>query len=380
MPLADECGDVYPVSVALTRSGSSSPLARFTTFLTYQQPNAVSPTGGALRVGVVVPVTGSVPAMADVLTDHHEAAATVAVSPAAVDQIESTRSRDGLRALEPLAALSGDQLIDQPYVPINVAALSEAGIAGEIGAQVLRGDDVLRGAGLKPDGGPWVDTASAFAEGDGGNLASGLQVAGASEAVISDDDLASDGLNNYTFAQPFTLDLGHGSTIPAVAADSTLSTRFTAEPGDPVLGAEQLLAGLSFVHFENAFLADPRGVVVDPPPGWRPSAAFMDTLLGGLTANPALSPVTLAQLFAQVPVGGGPDDREPAVRQLQSGPASRGIRHRGAAHRGRPPAAGVVVLRAERRSRRAPRRLQLPRRHPPRQRGPRPQLLARATR
>ena len=273
----------------------------------------------------MVPVTGNLPAMADTLTEHHDVAATLAVSPAAVNAVEASRSRSGLRALDQLATLGGDQLIDQPYVPINVAALSEAGIAGEIGAQVVRGDDILRGAGLKPDSGPWVDTASSFSQGDAGDLASGLQVAGASQAVISDDDLASGGLNNYTFAQPFTLDLGHGSTIPALEADSTLSSRFTAEPGDPVLGAEQLLAGLSFVHFEDAFLADPRGVVVVPPPSWRPSAAFIDTLLGGLTANPALSPVTLAQLFTQVPVGGGPDDREPAVRQLQSGPASRGI-------------------------------------------------------
>ena len=124
-----------------------------------------------------------------------------------------------------------------------MAALSEAGIAGEIGAQVDRGDEMLRDAGLKPAGGPWVDTASSFAQGDAGNLASGLQVAGASQLVLSDDDLAAGGLSNYTFAQPFTLDLGHGSTVPAAAADSALSARFTAEPADPVLGAEQLLAG-----------------------------------------------------------------------------------------------------------------------------------------
>ncbi len=146
--------------------------------------------------------------------------------------------------------------------------------------------------------------------------------------VISDSDMATGGLSNYTFAQPFNLDLGHGSTIPAVAADSTLSARFTAEVGDPVLGAEQLLAGLSFVHFENAFLGSPRGVVVDPPPGWRPSAAFMDTLLGGLAGNPALKAETLSQLFADVPVGG---NHEPAVRQLQSGPASQGITRSAAA-------------------------------------------------
>ena len=50
-PLTGKCGDVYPVSVALVRQGSSSPLARFTTFLTYQEPTAVSATGGPLRVG-----------------------------------------------------------------------------------------------------------------------------------------------------------------------------------------------------------------------------------------------------------------------------------------------------------------------------------------
>ena len=114
-----------------------------------------------------------------------------------------------------------------------------------------------------------------------------------------------------------------------MAADSTLSARFTADQADPVLGAEQLLAGLSFVHFEDAFLSDPRGVVVTPPPGWQPSAAFMDALLGGLSGNPALSPVTLGQLFTQVPAGG---NREPAVRQLQAGPADHGIT-RGAADR-----------------------------------------------
>ena len=44
-PSTDECEGVYAVSVALVRSGSSSPLSRFTTFLTYQQPNAMSATG-----------------------------------------------------------------------------------------------------------------------------------------------------------------------------------------------------------------------------------------------------------------------------------------------------------------------------------------------
>jgi hypothetical protein len=63
-------------------------------------------------------------------------------------------------------------------------------------------------------------------------------------------------------------------------------------------------------------------VVVVPPPGWRPSKDFLETLLFGLTGNPALSAVTLDQLFTQVHSGG---NDEPSTRRLQAGPASGGI-------------------------------------------------------
>jgi hypothetical protein len=325
-PLDDDCQGVYPVSVALVRQGSSTPVARFTTFLTYQQPNAESTTGGPLRVSVVVPVTASgLTTTADALSDtqNHDVPTTLAVSPLAVSAVDATHARDGTRALEQLAALSSDEMIDQPYVPINLAALTGAGLSSEVSEQFSRGDDILRAGGLKPDGTAWVDTSSTLSAGDAGNFASGLQLAGATQAVVNDSDLASAGLSNYTFAQPFTLDLAHGSTIPATAADSSLSARFTATPSNPVLGAEQLLAGLSFVHFEDTFLRQPRGVVVVPPAKWHPSTAFMDALLGGLTpANTALKAVTLSDLFAQVPAGG---NREPAMRQLQSGAANHGI-------------------------------------------------------
>jgi hypothetical protein len=327
-PDIGRCGDVYPVAVSLLRQGSTAPLAHFTTFVTYQEAGAPGSigTGGQLRVGVVVPVTtgtGAV-AMAGALSDHGDVATTLAVSPLAVGAMEQGRSRDGLRALDELASLSGDEVLDQPYVPVNLAALSGAGLAGEITVQLQRGDELLHSAGLKPAGGPWVDASSSFTQGDAANLAAGLQVARAPQLVLGDGDLAAGGVSNYTFAQPFTLDLGHGSTLPAVASNSTLSARFTATPRNPVLGAEQLLAALSFVHFENAALAAARGVVVDPPAGWRASSAFMGTLLGGLSGNPALSAVTLSQLFGQVPVGG---NREPSTRRLQAGPAGHGITH-----------------------------------------------------
>jgi Family of unknown function (DUF6049) len=323
-PLTGRCGDVYPVTVALERQGSASPLERFTTFLTYQEPTAIG-EGGKLSVGVVVPVgANGTTTLATALSDYRDVPTTLAVSPAAVAGIEETHSRSGLRALEQLATLDAEEVLGAPYVSVNVAALPAAGIAGEISAQVSRGDELLHTVGLRPTGGTWLDTTSSFSQGDAGDLAAGLHEAGASQLVLSDNDLGSGGESNYTFAQPFTLDLGHGTSVTAVASDSTLSARFTADPADPVLEAEQLLAGLSFVHFENAFLPEPRGVVITPAPGWRPSGPFMETLLAGLSDNPALKAVTLSQLFSTVPVGG---NHEPDSRTLQSGPAGHGISH-----------------------------------------------------
>jgi uncharacterized protein DUF6049 len=323
------CGDVYPVTVALLRQGSSTPLAHLTTFLTFDEPEGPPSPGGPLRVGVVVPVNdGGVTTAANALAAYRDVPTTLVVSPLAMTNATRVRDHADTRALSQLETLNAsDEILDQSYVPINVAALSEAGLHGEINAQVQRGDELLRTAGLRPDEGPWVDTTTAFSQGDAPNLASGLQVAGAPQLVLSDNDLAAAGRANYTFAQPFTLDL-RGSSVPAAAVDSTLSARFTADANDPVLGAEQLLASLAFVHYENATLPDQRGVVVAPPAGWRPSAPFLETLLGGLSAaNPTLSAVTLTQLFAQVPIGG---NDEPSVRHLQSGPATRGITHNAA--------------------------------------------------
>ncbi len=322
-PNSGSCGDVYPVSVALFRQGSTSPLERFTTFLTYQEPGAIG-AGGPLRVGVVLnPETApALEPVAAALSTYHDVPTTLAVSPLAVQEALVQHTREDARALAQLSTLSAGQVIAQPFVPVDLAAMTQAGIGGEILAQVDRGDELLRQAGLRPSAGPWVDTVSGFNQGDASNLATGVQQTGAQHLVLSDGDLSQGGLTNYTFAQTFNLDAGRSPNIPTVAADSTLSSRFTAQPADPVLGAEQLLAGLSFVHFENAYARDPRGVVVVPSPGWQPSKAFLETLLAGLTGNPALNAVTLDQLFAQVHAGG---NGEPFMRRLQAGPASGGI-------------------------------------------------------
>ena len=47
------------MSVALLRQGDATPVARFTTFLTYQEPHGPVGADGPLRVGLVAPVLGA---------------------------------------------------------------------------------------------------------------------------------------------------------------------------------------------------------------------------------------------------------------------------------------------------------------------------------
>jgi hypothetical protein len=314
------CGDIYPVSVALLRQGSSTPLARFTTFLTYEEPDRQA---GALRVGTVVPVgSGDTSALAQTLSDHRGVAVTLAVNPQSAAALAAKHSHADSRVLSQLAALTAgggsDQLLSQPYVPVNLAALEAAGLGGEITAQLDQGTELLHQAGLHPADGTWVDTASTFTAAQGSDLANGLATARAHTVVLDDGDLTgTPPTEKYTFASPFSLDALRSHTT-VLAADSSLDSRFTANPADPVLEANQLLGGLSFIHYEDAFLSDARGVVLVPPAGWQASAPLVGALLGGLDNNPALAPVTLDQLVAQVPAGANDD---PASRRLQGGAA-----------------------------------------------------------
>jgi hypothetical protein len=337
-PDIGRCIGVYPVSVALFRHGSSSALSRFTTFLAYQEP--IGAGNGPLRVGVIMPVgpqsdrappTSSQLSAAESettqLAEHDNVHVTVAVAPAAAAGLAAGKGGKARTARDELADLTdpggpgGDQLLAEPYTPINVAALARAQLSGEISEQMARGTTLLHEAGLHPTPGAWVDTTSQFSTADSTNLASGLRSAGANRLVVDDSVLAlpsGASQSPLTFAQTFALDLGHGGRVSAAATNSVADSRFSADPGNPNLAANQLLATLEFIHFENAYTGT-RGVVVEPPAGWRPTSAFLSTLLSGMTNNPVVMPVTLDEFFAQVPAGG---NSEPASLHLQSGPAA----------------------------------------------------------
>jgi Family of unknown function (DUF6049) len=247
----------------------------------------------------------------------------LAANPATVTSLLANGAKTGRRAVAQLQDLTtapgDDQLISQPYVPVNVAALAGAGLTSEIGAQLARGTSLLHAAGLSPTSGTWVDTSSEFDNTDATSAGLGLQAAHAGQLVLDDTDLAPGGSEALTFAQPFSLTLGH-QHVTAAAADSQLDSFFTADGDDPVLAANQLVASLEFIHFENPFKTDARGIVLEPPASWHPSDELITTLLNELGGNPVLDPVTLDQFFEQVPKGG---NEEPESRHLVSGSPSK---------------------------------------------------------
>jgi Family of unknown function (DUF6049) len=340
------CGDVYPVSVALYRQGTTAPLAHFTTFLTYQEPNDSSSdgSGGPLRVGLVMPVSAPLspthespsgaalePAesVTGILAAHRGVAVSIAANPVTVTALAAA-GKKGHRAITQLrdlttAPVGGDELLTQSFVPIDLAGLARAGLSDEIGAQLARGTALLSAVGLHPTPGSWVDTSSNLSSADATDLGDGLAAAHADHVVVDDADLAplptgpTVPKNLPTFAQPFTLSVGHGRHATAAGASSEVDALFNADPDDPVLAANQMIATLEFMHFENAFESDARGVVVEPPASWEPSEALLTTLLTEMAGNPILSPVSLSQFFAQVPKGG---NDEPASRHLAAGAPS----------------------------------------------------------
>ncbi len=93
---------------------------------------------------------------------------------------------------------------------------------------------------------------------------------------------------------------------------------FDADPSDPALEANQLLADLAMIHFEAPNTATPRAVVAVPPAGWVPSRTFDAELLAGLATDPVVRATTLSAYFSSFP--GVPGAAAPS-RHLQSGGA-----------------------------------------------------------
>ena len=169
------CADVYPVKVTLG-DDSSSPAgagAQLVTYLVYDDPAAGA---GPLRFALVVPL-GLAPPVADATGRVRSPApgtvsalerlatslgggtpvpVTLVPDPATVAELGSIGRDRAPDLMSELSASPARQVIAESYVPVDAAALADAGLGGELDAQVQRAATVLAGgaAPVHATGGP----------------------------------------------------------------------------------------------------------------------------------------------------------------------------------------------------------------------------------
>ncbi len=328
-----ECGafpsGVYPVRVQLVDTGNGRVLGSLVTHLVYTQASA---TTQRLRVAVVLPVqttvgaatapptaalvarpgaaiaTPSADALAAVtsmiaaLSEHSSVPVTLQVSGQTVGLLAGSAHQTALSQLAGLAgAASVHELTAAPYTPVDAAALIGAGLPDELSLQIARGSEIVAAATGQPVPDPRAGLG-AWITNDGldGATVAALVADGYGQLVLPSSALGATPASGST-TQPFSLSNGRGSAVRVMASDPDLAARFTADPGDPVLAAYQLSAELAQLYYEQPNGTSPRAVVAVAPTPWTDSPAFVDTLLGSLSANPMVQPVTTDQLFSLFP-------------------------------------------------------------------------------
>ncbi len=199
-------------------------------------------------------------------------------------------------------------VVGGPYVPVSLPVLTGTGLDGEVARQLNRGTttltEVLRG---EPAGHLWVaeeplDAASVDV----------LAARGVGRVVATEAGLTPIPDQLITLTGPFQLE-GERSSVDGAAADSGLSAHFDGG-GNPALQAAHLLADLAVLYLDLP--GEVRGVVALAPRTWQPDRVFLDTVVAGLAAHPAVEAIGLDALFTNVPPAtdlGEPLVRRPAV-------------------------------------------------------------------
>ncbi|MGH9023254.1 MAG: DUF6049 family protein, partial [Acidimicrobiia bacterium] len=225
-------------------------------------------------------------------------------------------ARESLERLRTQVSAPTRQLLAQPYAPLDLLSLSQAGLLEEAVAAHERGVSTLGGMlGGAPKGallGGTVDSASLPL----------LQRVGAERVVLDAASLVPI-QERLTLARPFEVG-ATGSAVTAVVADQVTSGLLGAEV-PPRLLAARLLAELTLVALEAP--ADTRGIAMVSPYGCDPADEFLDATLEALTGHPALRTATLDGLFGSVaplPRRGGASAR----RLVESRPPARGSTRR----------------------------------------------------
>ncbi len=310
---------VHPVRVVLHDAEAGAEVDSFTTHLVRARRDDARP----LDVAWVQPVTAPLALQPDGTASLDDlsrvavatAAAALGASDVPLTVVPRPETLEALAASAPDlldqlgATVGGRQVVAGPYVEIDTAALLAAGLGDVVDAQGDRGAAVVERLVGSADRRTWVSQRPLDA--------TTLTSAPDAERLVL-PEVAMEPLEQpLTLANPFLVEDGRGRLVETAVIDPGLQSHFSG--ADPVLAAHHLLADLAVLAYDSPGLD--RGVVVQPPPEWTPSADLLATVLPALGSGSVVRPVTLDELFDVVPrasaVGGGE-----LVRALRPQPAS----------------------------------------------------------
>jgi hypothetical protein len=186
------------------------------------------------------------------------------------------------------------ELEDETYAPVSVGQLARQRLAGELAAQLRSGRQTLQGLGLPLMRREFVATTSLGSSGLqllGDNGVQRLLVPSGSVAPVPPTWV-------FPVWAPFRVRHSH---VEVDASDYYLE-RHLESGSDAALRANQLFADLAVLYFSLQPQAN-RGVTLLAPPSWRPSNAFLATLLPALATSRIIKNVVLSHFFDQVPPG-----------------------------------------------------------------------------
>jgi hypothetical protein len=313
----DSCSGVYPLRVQLMDTATGSVLAELVTYVIFVE----SRVGSRLRVSLVAPI-GTAPSTPDAAggvapptgaalrsisslvstLSNSSTPVTVFPQPETLQTLSSGNSEQQ-SVTAGMVSLSDDataQVLPSPYVWVDPRGMLDSGLSTELTSQFDRGQAVLADEKVQTSGSASV----VYGETDRKTLGF-LGSSGVSAVVLPSTSVVPvTGRFAGPSVQTFDLPTTNGKSLEAAETVPTLQNELVDKQGvSGVLAANQLLANLALISFEDPDASWLRGVVLVAPYDWSPPAGFLGTLLSGLSSAPIVDPVTLTDFFSQVANG-----------------------------------------------------------------------------
>ncbi len=253
-----------------------------------QTPNpnvlaAMLPGGRLNKIANLMPAAKGVPLTLDVSPETLSSWVAFAK--------ERPQLAKGAAAVRAAAGSSTNDLLPEPYVPIDLPSFENADLGPYLSDELLAGSETLRNiAGVR------VDPRTAFVDPVDSTTLNRLHSLFLDQVLLRDTSLAPR-QSNLTPARPFTINNGDEDFLAASTNPTVESWLAGNQPA--ALRAQRFVAGLSLIAMEAPSQA--RGIVVASPTDWSPNTTAVAHALRGLRTNPLLEPVTLTKYFSDIP-------------------------------------------------------------------------------